>query len=206
MVNSTDPSDNPWGSQDAQNSALAPIPPAPHSKKHRPVVVQGITSRVRTGHGNTYVTINFDEQGNPFEVLIILGKAGSCDAANMEAIGRLISLALRNGIPAEEIIDQLQGITCHPVWDQGELVRSSPDAVALALKHHTKERPKEPTQTADTEFQLPLVPQPNQPSQVSSITNPTIAVGFSCPKCSGPISFQEGVVKCQKCEWNQGGG
>ena len=63
--------------------------------RQRPVSVKGITDRVRTGHGNMYVTINFDERGHPFEVFATSGKAGGCDAANIDAIARLISKSLR---------------------------------------------------------------------------------------------------------------
>ena len=50
--------------------------------RERPQSMTGVTERVSTGHGNMYVTINFDEQKNPFEVFGNLGKAGGCDSAN----------------------------------------------------------------------------------------------------------------------------
>ena len=89
---------------------------------------------MRTGHGNMYVTINFDEDEEPFEVFGNLGKAGGCDSAQLEAISRLASLALRSGIDPQIVIEQLRGITCCPAWDEGTRVGSSPDAVALALQ------------------------------------------------------------------------
>ncbi|MBI2171367.1 MAG: adenosylcobalamin-dependent ribonucleoside-diphosphate reductase [Chloroflexi bacterium] len=199
----------------------APVPPA---KRPRPMAMQGVTERVRTGHGNTYITINFDEQGRPFEVFTTLGKAGSCDAANLEAISRLVSLALRSGIPAEEVIDQLQGITCHPVWDQGELVRSAPDAVALAIKRHVRyvqegTRPLDVTQVKASETaysaQLSLPMQKdirtngqtgNGEAHGPSAPHAATAIGFACPECGGPVAFQEGCVRCQACAWNQCGG
>ena len=82
-------------------------------------MVQGITDRVRTGHGNMYVTVNFSRTGIPFEVFSNLGKAGGCDSAQLEAISRLASLALRSGIEKEQIVEQLRGITCCPAWDDG---------------------------------------------------------------------------------------
>ena len=103
----------------------------------RPQEMIGITERIRTGHGSMYITINFDEESKPFEVFSTLGKAGGCDSAQLEAISRLVSLALRSGIGITEVIGQLRGITCCPAWDNGVLVRSAPDAVALALERHT---------------------------------------------------------------------
>ena len=51
--------------------------------RERPTSVAGVTDLVRTGHGNMYVNITFDEDGKPFEVFTTLGKAGGCDSANL---------------------------------------------------------------------------------------------------------------------------
>ena len=101
--------------------------------RRRPPQVRGVTERVRTSHGNMYITINFDEQGKPFEVFTALGKAGSSDQAQLEGISRLVSMALRSGVAPDAIVAQLRGITDEPVWSEGTLVRSAPDALALAL-------------------------------------------------------------------------
>ena len=45
--------------------------------------------------GTAYITVNSDERGEPFEVFLNVGKAGSEVSAVSEAIGRLISLVLR---------------------------------------------------------------------------------------------------------------
>ncbi|HAA95714.1 MAG TPA: ribonucleotide-diphosphate reductase subunit alpha, partial [Dehalococcoidia bacterium] len=124
--------------------------------RQRPQSIRGVTERVRTGHGNMYVTINFDEADTPFELFGNLGKAGGCDSAQLEAISRLVSLALRSGIEPNTVIEQLRGITCCPAWDEGTLVRSGPDAVALALERHTGETH---TQAEATELQLKFTPQ-----------------------------------------------
>ena len=111
--------------------------PGPRIPRERPRKIQGITERVRTGHGNMYVTVNLDEAGHPFEVFGTMGKAGGCDAALLEAVSRLVSLALRAGIDTSEVTRQLRGITCCPAWDDGTLVRSGPDAVAIVLDNLT---------------------------------------------------------------------
>src|SRR5438552_1040406 len=69
------------------------------AKRSRPDLLKGSTRRVETPLGTMYVTITEDEKGQPFEVFISLGKAGGALMADVEAIGRLISLALRSGIP-----------------------------------------------------------------------------------------------------------
>ena len=112
--------------------------PGPRVPRERPRQTQGITERVRTGHGNMYVTVNLDEDRKPFEVFGTMGKAGGCDAALLEAVSRLVSLALRAGIDTSEVTRQLRGITCCPAWDDGTLVRSGPDAVAIVLDNITQ--------------------------------------------------------------------
>ena len=85
--------------------------------KKRPSKLMGVTSSVKTGCGNLYVGVNQDEHGKPFEIFTNIGKAGGCAASQAEAIGRLISLALRSGIDAKEVTMQLMGISCHqPSW------------------------------------------------------------------------------------------
>ncbi|MYC33325.1 MAG: vitamin B12-dependent ribonucleotide reductase [Chloroflexi bacterium] len=112
--------------------------PGPRVPRERPRQTRGITERVRTGHGNMYVTVNLDADNKPFEVFGTMGKAGGCDAALLEAVSRLVSLALRAGIDTSEVTRQLRGITCCPAWDDGTLVRSGPDAVAIVLDKLTE--------------------------------------------------------------------
>ena len=109
--------------------------------KDRPSTLHGLTERVRTAHGNLFISLTWNGSPQPFEVFTHLGKAGSCDSAYLEAISRLVSLALRSGIDVREIIEQLQGISCHPFWDQGVQVLSAPDAIAKVLKKHSGAEP-----------------------------------------------------------------
>src|SRR5207253_138313 len=81
------------------------------AKRSRPDLLKGATRRVETPLGTMYVNITEDDKGQPFEVFISLGKAGGALMADVEAIGRLISLALRSGIPMREVYRQLRGIS-----------------------------------------------------------------------------------------------
>ena len=164
--------------------------------RDRPRTAKGITERVRTGHGNMYVTINFDEGNKPFELFGTLGKAGGCDSAQLEAISRLVSLALRSGIDPHHVIEQLRGITCCPAWDSGTLVRSSPDAVALALERHLAAHEEDSIESARSGVQMELLDR-----------HGTNGNGFSsarkCPDCNAPVVFQEGCLMCVACGWNK---
>ncbi len=186
--------------------ARGPVRATPRS---RPQSIHGVTERVRTGHGNMYVTINFDDNSLPFEVFGNLGKAGGCDSAQLEAISRLVSLALRSGIEPDAVLEQLRGITCCPAWDDGTLVRSGPDAVALALERHSygsggrANRPNQPVQMA---FAPEVVHNGNGHSHESvapGIAGNVQLTGRRCPDCNTPVIYQEGCLMCISCGWNK---
>ena len=175
--------------------------------RQRPLSVRGVTERIRTGHGTMYVTVNFDDEGRPFEVFTTLGKAGGCHGAQLEAISRLISMALRSGIDPGQIVTQLKGITCDPVWDSGTLVRSDADALALVLSRHLREEglrqigPGE-TATAERVVQPGLFPSTQQEDTVHTNGQP-VPTGARCPDCSGYLIHQEGCLRCLDCGYTK---
>ena len=185
-----------------EGHAAAPITEAglAHRKpQQRPQQIKGVTERVRTGHGNMYVTINFDDEDKPFEVFGTLGKAGGCDSAQLEAISRLVSLALRSGIEPHEVISQLRGITCCPAWDSGTLVRSSPDAVALALERQLAEEADDLARRATDAVQLKFSAEPVR----LGMNGNGDYVTRKCPDCNAPVIAQEGCLMCVSCGWNR---
>jgi ribonucleoside-diphosphate reductase alpha chain len=102
----------------------------------RPGSLPSVTDKIKTGFGNLYVTISFHNQ-KPFEVFASIGKSGYSTMADAEALGRLISTALRSGVEAEEVIAQLKGIGgSEPVFTDGGLIQSIPDAIAKVLEKH----------------------------------------------------------------------
>lgn len=101
----------------------------------RPEILYGKTEKIRTGCGNFYITITLHNE-KPFEVFARLGKAGGCASSQTEAIGRLASLLLRNGISPKSIAKQLKGISCHLPVHEG--AKSCADAVGLCLEDNFK--------------------------------------------------------------------
>ncbi len=178
----------------------------------RPISVKGVTDLVRTGHGNMYVNITFDDSGKPFEVFTTLGKAGGCDSANLEAVARLVSLALRSGIDPDEIVHHLQGITCCPAWDGGTLIRSAPDAMAHVLTNHLGAShgaiagPSE--DQISSAVQPGLFPSNRQANGHAGINGngngiSQTPVATRCPKCSGRLIPQEGCLNCLDCGYSK---
>ena len=168
--------------------------------RERPAMISGVTERLRTGHGNIYITINRDEENRPFEVFGNLGKAGGCDAAQMEAVSRMVSLALRARIDPEAIIEQLQGITCCPAWYGGVNIRSSPDAVALALRRHMDGQ-QDGKRAAPLEDGIQMAMLSGRGNR--SAGGPPELPARKCPDCNGQVIFQEGCVSCTRCGWNK---
>jgi ribonucleoside-diphosphate reductase alpha chain len=104
------------------------------AKRSRPDKLRSTSIRKETPLGTMYVHISEDEKGQPFEVFINLGKAGGSAMADAEAVGRLISLALRSGIPIMAVHKQLRGISSDRAVGLGpSKVLSVPDAIGAAL-------------------------------------------------------------------------
>ncbi|MFQ6070014.1 MAG: adenosylcobalamin-dependent ribonucleoside-diphosphate reductase [Candidatus Aminicenantales bacterium] len=104
--------------------------------RERPDSLASVTDKIKTGFGNLYVTISY-YNNRPFEVFTSIGKSGYSTMADAEAIGRLISLALRSGVEPKEVIRQLKGIGgSEPIFTEGGLVQSIPDAIAKILERH----------------------------------------------------------------------
>jgi len=104
--------------------------------KERPNSIPSVTDKIKTGFGNLYVTISYFNQ-KPFEVFTSIGKSGYSTMADAEALGRLISLALRSGVEPKDVISQLKGIGgSEPIFTEGGLVQSIPDAIAKVMERH----------------------------------------------------------------------
>jgi ribonucleoside-diphosphate reductase alpha chain len=174
----------------------------------RPEVVMGTTTKVSTGCGNLYFTINTDENNKPFEVFTQMGKAGGCAASQLEAIGRLVSLAFRSGVDVKVIIEQLRSIRCpSPSWEKGCRIFSCADAIARVVERRllnpsaeAKVTAPEPenvfSQVAKSEEQL----ESHITGGIDEVTGNIVGV---CPDCGGVVRHEEGCVKCSACGYTK---
>ncbi len=175
-------------------------------KRKRPALLRGRTVKMDCPLGGLYVTINEDETGRPFEVFCTLGKAGGAAMADAEAIGRLISLALRSGIPITAVRDQLRGISCDRAVGFGtRKVLSAPDAIGQAIEHYLQEKEGIQEELPILNPPVPSEARATSPSYVSSgdsLSKPNYL--GSCPDCgTGQLSFEEGCVKCHVCGFSE---
>jgi ribonucleoside-diphosphate reductase alpha chain len=177
---------------------------AARHKRQRPAALRGYTMKMMSPLGDLYVTINEDETGRPFEVFCTLGKAGGAAMADAEAVGRLMSLALRSGIPITQVKEQLRGISCDRAVGLGpNKVLSVPDAIAQAIERYLEE--KEGIQEA-----LPLTIGATQGAvrteAVSKGTGGELFDMGTCPDCgTGHMIFEEGCKKCHVCGYSECG-
>jgi len=149
--------------------------------RERPSVTQGETRKMRTGCGNLYVTINWDEYGL-CEVFANMGKAGGCAASQTEAISRLISMGLRAGIDPRDIVKHLKGIRCHKPFGFGsERILSCADAIAKALEEKIGEL------------------------SGRAYTMKIFDTGGACPDCGGVLTLEEGCAVCKSCGFSECG-
>ena len=106
-------------------------------RRARPDSLTGVTQRIDTGYGKMYVTINEDENGEPFELFANIGHSGGFTNSFTEALAKVISTALRSGVDPHEIVDELQGTRSPKVaWDKGEQIQSIPDAIGTAMRRY----------------------------------------------------------------------
>lgn len=176
----------------------------------RPVILRGRTYKMNTPVGEAYVTINRDGENNPFEVFVTIGKAGMHTSADAEAIGRLISLALRVSGPnsreiAGKIVSQLKGIGGASQTGFGkDRVMSLADAIAkalaeeLSLANSVQEAEQQPldltlSNSGQDDVQ-PLISADSYEAKHADL----------CPEC-GNASFilQEGCQKCYSCGYSK---
>ncbi len=188
-------------------------------KRARPDKLRSMSIRKETPLGTMFTHISEDDRGQPFDVFINLGKAGGSAMADAEAMGRLISLALRSGIPLQAVVRQLRGISSDRAVGLGpNKVLSVPDAIGIALEEWWRERQgvqQELPGVAGTSA-APSTEKLSKPLPVSMGQGGAQAQLFSdnteaqtfmgtCPDCGSGLEFAEGCVKCHVCGFSECG-
>ncbi len=174
-------------------------PPAKYIEpRPRPRITKGATIETRTGCGSLYVTINEDEYGIA-EVFVQLGKSGGCAASQTEAIGRLMSIALRSYVDPEALIRQLKGIRCPSVgFDNGEVITSCADGVAKVLEKHLRGEYKKIKM--DVKGVKPLTEFTGEVEETK-----TKQIAGVCPECGNVLEYGEGCMTCKMCGFTRCG-
>jgi ribonucleoside-diphosphate reductase alpha chain len=199
------------------------------AKRSRPDKLRGTTIRKETPLGVMFVNITEDDKGQPFEVFLTLGKAGGSAMADAEAMGRLISLALRSGITIMEIHRQLRGISSDRAVGLGpNKVLSVPDAIGIAIEEWHRDRvvgvqqelipptpptgstavpPSEMTESMTHQVPASLLRAQNGAEMELQLGLQHSAETFigTCPDCGSQMEYAEGCVKCHVCGFSECG-
>ena len=113
--------------------------------------------------------------------------------SQLEAMGRLLSLALRSGLDTNSIIEQLRGIRCpSPSWEKGGRIFSCSDAIARAIEHRARD-----TKHKKTSFSAGA-------TMTSTMKKAGNIVGV-CPDCGGSLWHIEGCMVCKACGYSKCG-
>lgn len=207
-----------------QNTKISPRP--------RPDITTGFTEKVKIGCGNLYITVNYDEHGI-CEVFTNTGRAGGCPSQS-EATSRLVSIALRSGIDAKSIVEQLKGIRCPSTIRQKDLkVMSCPDAIGRLIEKvlklqngngngnhseasHTEEicgisaeNAPRPTARCDSECSSCTMKDECMNPEKDTVEQIVDEVNASkitkCPECGKGVEHEGGCVICRNCGFSKCG-
>ena len=184
--------------------------------RSRPDITTGFTEKVKIGCGNLYITVNYDEKGI-CEVFSNLGRAGGCPSQS-EATSRLVSIALRSGMDAQSIVEQLKGIRCpSTIRQKGMKVMSCPDAIGRLVEKVAKIQANGNGNYSGLEIlaseQLGATSAASAATQIAGISK-NRPVGNSmaenkdshgCPECGKTLEHEGGCVICRSCGYSKCG-
>jgi ribonucleoside-diphosphate reductase alpha chain len=189
---------------EVEATAHETIPAGGTSITARPHALRGVTYQIETPLGTAYITVNHDERGEPLEVFVNQGKAGSDIAPLSEAIGKLSSLILRipSTMPPQtrmrEMISKLRGIGGATTMGLGsDRTRSLPDALARVLEEHLASLAAGhalPMAASSREAPVPAPAGNGKPLRLS---------GAFCPDCGMALVHEEGCDKCFTCGYSR---
>lgn len=219
------------GQQGAPEAAAnAPVGLNKIAPRPRPDITTGFTEKVKIGCGNLYITVNYDEDGI-CEVFTNTGRAGGCPSQS-EATSRLVSIALRSGLDAESIVEQLKGIRCpSTIRQKGLKVTSCPDAIGrLIEKVYKLQNGNDEVEKSNVAREMPVeysintpIPTANCNDQCDDCTlkdtcmnsdkimaeavyyQDDISTMSICPDCDSDLEHEGGCVICRNCGYSKCG-
>lgn len=169
----------------------------------------GAKRKLTSGCGSMHFEVYFDEEtGEPMETFINVGSTGSCER-NLQLISRLMSTALRAGVPIESIIDQCKSIKPCPSYiarsiKYGDTSKGSscPTAIGFALEDLHK---KMKYYLFDDDGYV------SESNHINKISISTTSTGDNvqkfndntCPECGEPIRNEGGCKVCPSCGWSK---
>lgn len=162
----------------------------------------GYKRKLNTGCGSVHMEVYFDDIScDPQETFINIGSGGGCER-NYQFISRLISLALRGGIPIDDIIDQANSIRpCTAYVNRTKSKHdtspgtSCPSAIGKALQDLCEKiqdkcfiEEEDCDDVEDTK---------------NTKTNTRSNKNSMCPECGSKLQQEGGCNICKNCGWTK---
>ncbi|HOA17136.1 MAG TPA: adenosylcobalamin-dependent ribonucleoside-diphosphate reductase [Fervidobacterium sp.] len=168
--------------------------------KPRKDTLRSVTRKLKTETGTTYITVSFDDNGEAVEIFLSNGTELA------EAIGRLSSIALRAGVSADEILEQLRKVKGTYTPTLAKEIKSAVDDFVELWGETTSEN-------YDTFVIDGTVKSAEEIEKFVTANGLQWSEGFYvdsdgntyCPSCLSKNSIlkQEGCTSCKKCGWSK---
>ncbi|GMA55981.1 hypothetical protein GCM10025858_04840 [Alicyclobacillus sacchari] len=177
-------------------------------KRKRPDVLYGATYRKETPLGKAFITINDDPETHvATEVFVNIGKAGSDVYAANEALGRAITLYLRdsnNPHREAELVKHFSGIGGSNAVGFGDRrITSVPDAIAKALIEHAETFPMRQLAYHEWASGQETVTTEQAQSERVELRSYSIAKDW-CPECHQHTLIRTGgCYECEACGYSK---
>ena len=162
--------------------------------------VIGLKRKLTGGCGSLHLQVYFDRTtGKMTEVFVNKGGSGGCNS-NLNALSRMISIALRAGVDVKDVADQLGSTINCPSFasSRAKGINLSPGsscagAVGKALIDLNKE------------FQVIFKVMNNVEEEHVEIVNPDKTIGLKeCPECKEKtLQMSGGCMQCSNCGYSK---
>ncbi|QTA38342.1 adenosylcobalamin-dependent ribonucleoside-diphosphate reductase [Thermosipho ferrireducens] len=173
-----------------------------HKLRPRPRknTLRSVTRKYKTENGTTYITVSFDDNGEAVEIFLSNGTELA------EAIGRLSSIALRAGVSAEEILEQLKKV-------KGTYSNGLALEIQKAIKDFVELWGESKIEDSETFTIDGIAKSAEEVEKFVMANNLEWNEGYYidadgnvyCPSClsKNTIIKQEGCMSCKKCGWSK---
>ncbi|ABS60286.1 adenosylcobalamin-dependent ribonucleoside-diphosphate reductase [Fervidobacterium nodosum] len=168
--------------------------------KPRKETLRSVTRKFKAESGTTYITVSFDDNGEAVEIFLSNGTELA------EAIGRLSSIALRAGVSAEEILEQLKKV-------KGTYTPALAKEIKLAVDDFVELWGEKPAEEIDTFVIDGTIKTAEEIEKFVTANGLQWSEGYYidadgntyCPSCLSKNSIikQEGCTSCRKCGWSK---
>lgn len=173
----------------------------------------GYKRKIVNGCGDFSEQIFFDDfTGEPLENYIAMGDGGGC-SRNLEAISRLISLALRGGIHISEVINQLKKVHSCPAYRARKIQKgdtsvgtSCPSAIGYAIEELCNKINDNLFDGAEVDDSLILDGSDDiiiENCHEESESEEDLTIKPTCPECGEILVFEGGCNICKACGWSK---